>query len=135
LFRTAAAPFLRNVWPQERSLTTPGVSKAFADLPATSGEAFPEAVEAVARFLVPFDCWSMLDYGLYGEDAGQARLSVINSEAKAASLLQLLDLTIGTNEGAIVPHDLSDALEQIQSIAPAMTTSASYRRLSTAARR
>ena len=135
LFRTAAAPFLRNVWPQERSLTTPGVSKAFADLPATSGEAFPEAVEAVARFLVPFDCWSMLDYGLYGEDAGQARLSGINSEAKAASLLQLLDLTIGTNEGAIVPHDLSDALEQIQSIAPAMTTSASYRRLSTAARR
>ena len=36
LFRSAAAPFLRDVWPQERSLATPGVSKALADLPATS---------------------------------------------------------------------------------------------------
>ena len=32
---------------------TPGVSGAFADLPATSGEAFAEAVDRIERFLVP----------------------------------------------------------------------------------
>ena len=66
LFRSTAAPFLREVWPQGRSLATPGVSKAFADLPATSREAFSEAADAIERLLVPFECWSMLDYGLYG---------------------------------------------------------------------
>ena len=72
IFRTAAAPFLREVWPQERSLATPGVSGALADLPATSGEAFAEAVDAISRFLVPFECWSMVYYGLYGEE-GEAK--------------------------------------------------------------
>jgi hypothetical protein len=51
LLRKVAAPFLIKVWPQERSLTTPGVSRAFAQLPATSGRAFAEAVDMVARFL------------------------------------------------------------------------------------
>ena len=54
LFHRAAEPFLHEVWPQERSLATPGVSKALADLPATSRDAFVAAVDAVERFLVPF---------------------------------------------------------------------------------
>ena len=74
LFESAAAPFLRDVWPQERSLATPGVSKAFADLPASSREAFVDAVKAIERFLVPFECWSMSDYGLYGGE-GKPRSS------------------------------------------------------------
>jgi hypothetical protein len=135
LFRSAAAPFLRDVWPQERSLATPGVSKAFADLPATSREAFPEAVDAIERFLVPFECWSMLDYGLYGDEGDTKKLSMIDDEAKATALLRLLDLTVGTSEGAVVPHDLTDALDHIRSAAPHLVDSVSYRRLSTAARR
>src|SRR5690606_9926852 len=63
VFRRAIAPFLENVWPQERSLATRGVSAAFADLPAAAGGAFSEAVSAIERFLVPFDCWSMSDFG------------------------------------------------------------------------
>jgi hypothetical protein len=55
LFHHAAAPFLRDVWPQERSLSTPGVSKALAGLPATSPGAFVPAVNAIERFWVPFD--------------------------------------------------------------------------------
>ncbi len=135
LFRTAAAPFLRDVWPQERSLATPGVSGALADLPATSGEAFAEAVDAVARFLLPFDCWSMVDYGLYGGEGEPKELAIINDEAKAQALLKLLDLTIGTSEGAVIPHDLTDALDQIRSVAPALADSPVFRRLSAAARR
>ena len=135
LFRTAAAPFLREVWPQERSLATPGVSKALADLPATSGEAFADAVDTIARFLVPFECWSMVDYGLYGHDGEIRKLAVINDGAKARALLKLLDLTIGTSEGAVIPHDLTDALDQILEADPGLSTSAIFRRLATAARR
>src|SRR5208337_2143078 len=58
LFRSAAKPFLEQVWPQERSLATPGVSQALAELPAAAKDAFAEAVGAIERFLVPFECWS-----------------------------------------------------------------------------
>jgi hypothetical protein len=133
LFRSAAAPFLRDVWPQERSLATPGVSKALADLPAASGDAFAEAVCAIERFLVPFECWSMFDYGLYGEEREAKKL--VKIEAKAQALLRLLDLTVGSSEGAVVPYDLTDALDQIRSVAPHLVDSGTYRRLSTAARR
>jgi hypothetical protein len=135
LFRAAAAPFLREVWPQERSLATPGVSAALADLPATSGEAFAEAVDVVARFLVPCECWSMINYGLYGDEGEAKKLAVINDEAKAQALLKLLDLTVGTSEGAVIPNDLTDALDQIRFVAPALVESPIFRRLSTAARR
>lgn len=134
-FRTAARPFLQQVWPQERSLTTPGVSKALADLPATSRGAFVDAVSAVERFLVPFDCWSMLDYGFYGEEDGEAKLSRIDDNDKAAALLILLDRTIGDAETAVVPMDLSDALDQIRKIAPAQTETQIFRRLATVSRR
>ena len=73
IFRAAAKPFLQHVWPKERSLATPGIAKAFADLPATSGSAFAEAVDAIERFLVPFDCWSPLDYRLYGDENEHVR--------------------------------------------------------------
>lgn len=135
LFRSSAAPFLREVWPQERSLATPGVSSAFADLPATSGEAFAEVVDTIARFLVPFDCWSMVDYGLYGEEGEARKLVVINDQAKARALLKLLDLTVGTSEGAVIPYDLTDALDQILRADPTLSSSATFRRLATAARR
>lgn len=135
LFRSAAAPFIEQVWPQERSLATPGVSAAFADLPATSEEAFSEAVYTVERFLVPFKCWSLLDYGLYSVAGEVRKLSMIDSEEKASALLRLLDLTIGSSEGAVVPYDLTEALDQIRSISAELEKDPVYRRLSTAARR
>ncbi|MDE0508893.1 MAG: hypothetical protein OXI17_09690 [Gammaproteobacteria bacterium] len=138
LFRNAAAPFLREVWPQERSLATPGISRALADLPATSAEAFSEVVNTIERFLVPFECWSMLDYGLDGNEGSSSRssnLAMIDDESKAEALLRLLDLTIGRSEGAVVPYDLADALNQIRSVSPASANSSVFRRLETASRR
>jgi hypothetical protein len=135
LFRTAAAPFLRDVWPQERSLSTPGVSGALSDLPATSREAFAEAVAAIERFLVPFECWSIIAYGLYGTDNGDSKLSIINDEPKAIAFLRLLDLTIDRADGAVIPNDLAGALDQIRNVAPALVDSPVFRRLATAARR
>ncbi|RYH15798.1 MAG: hypothetical protein EON54_28530 [Alcaligenaceae bacterium] len=110
-------------------------ARAFADLPNSSGEAFAEAVNVVERFLVPFDCWSLHDYGLRGDEAGNKKLAKIDRPEKSEALLRLLDLTIGTSEGAVVPHDLTDALDQIRSVAPHLAQSGPYRRLAAAARR
>jgi hypothetical protein len=135
LFERAAAPFLRTVWPQERSLSTPGVSKAFADLPAAVRGAFAPAVKAVDRFLVPFDAWSLLDYGLYGDEDGQPKLSGIDTPIKASALLRLLDATIGTAASAVVPHDLAAALAKIEEVTPSLAQDPNFRRLAAAARR
>ena len=135
IFRSAARPFLKEVWPQERSLATPGVSRALADLPATAGDAFAEAVEAIERFLVPFECWSMIEYGLYGDVEGEKKLSQVITSENAAAFLKLLDLTIGTAEGSVIPHDLTDALDCISKSAPKLVDTQAYRRLATAARR
>jgi hypothetical protein len=135
VFRSAARPFLETVWPQERSLVSPGISKGFADLPATSRTAFTEAVDAIERFLVPIDCWSMLDYGLYGDENGKTKLSVLITSEAAAAFLRLLDFTIGTQEGAVVPHDLASALDQIRQVDSDLVHDRRYRRLAALSRR
>jgi len=135
LFRDAAAPFLRQVWPQEQSLVTPGVSRALASLPVASKGEFAEAVGAVERFLRPFDCWSMFEYGFYAEEDDRPTFSLVDTHEKAEALLLLLDRTVGTTEGAVIPNDLPDALEHIRNIAPQLASSVRFRRLATAARR
>ena len=131
LFRSAVKPFLRHVWPQERSLTSPGISDRLSRLPAIARGEFAEAVDTIERFLVPFECWSMGEYGLYGND----ELSMIDNKAKAEALLRLLDRTVGTAENAVIPYDLGDALEQVRKAAPNLARNPEYHRLETAARR
>lgn len=133
LFDAAAKPFLMQVWPQERSLSTPGVSRALADLPATTRGAFARAVDTIERYLVPFDCWSLVHYGLYSQQPNGG-LSLIDNVEKADALLRLLDKTIGTAEGAVVPRGLSDALQQIRAVAPELVSNQNFRRLATLAR-
>lgn len=135
VFDRVIDPFLRSVWPQERSLATPGVSKAFADLPAVAGTRFAAALELVQRFLVPFDSWSLFDYGLYGTDLNGPRFPIIDDETKALAFLTLLDRTIGNAENAVVPHDIGSALDHIRRIAPKLEVFPAFRRLATAARR
>jgi len=48
---------------------------------------------------------------------------------------RLLDLTVGTSERAVIPHDLTDALDRIRKVAPALADAPALRRLSTSARR
>jgi len=135
LFQTTAKPFLQKVWPQEHSLATPGVSRELVKLPAIAQENFTDAVSVIEQFLVPFQCWSMSDYGLYGEMNGEPKLAIINNVKKASAFLQLLDLTIGTADGTVVPRDLPDALDQIINASPKLREDKKYRRLATLARR
>lgn len=134
LYQCSARPFLRQVWPKERSLASPGASEELARLPAIVRGEFAEAVNTIERFLVPFECWSMFDYGF--EKNGQMEISVIVDDIeKANALLRLLDRTIGTAEEAIVPHDLGDALEQVRNVDTKLARTTEYRRLETLAGR
>ena len=135
LFQAAVDPFLQQVWPQEHSLTSPGISGRLSRLPAIARGKFAEAVNTIERFLVPFDCWSMLEYGLYGDDDGTPKLSMIDDKTKAEALLRLLGRTIRTAENAVIPYDLGDALEQVRKVSPNLARTPEYRRLETAARR
>jgi len=99
-------------------------------------EAFVEAVEATERFLAPFEGWSILDYGFFGEeDNGKPKISQIDDPRKAAALLLLLDKTIGRTEGAVVPLDLGSALDQVRKVAPDLVEAPRYRRLANLMRR
>jgi hypothetical protein len=135
MFHRVVSPFLRDVWPQERSVTTPGVSKALADLPAATREAFAPAVKAIQRFLMPFDAWSLSDYGLFGDAEGEPKIAIVDNREKAVALLLLLDSTIGTTESAVIPYDLGTGLTQVEKIAPDLAQNPTFRRLATAARR
>nr|VFK35103.1 MAG: SIR2-like domain-containing protein [Candidatus Kentron sp. MB]VFK77087.1 MAG: SIR2-like domain-containing protein [Candidatus Kentron sp. MB] len=142
LFRNVARPFLQKVWPQERTLATPGVSRALTDLPATARGAFAEAVDAIERFLVPFECRSIRNYGFFNNHGflgkkfkDRPTLSIIDDKEKADALLRLLDPTIGIGETAIIPYDLSDALHRIREVAPDLTRDNRFQRLATAIRR
>ena len=134
VFLTAATPFLQQVWPQERSLATPGTSRALANLPATARESFTDAVDAIDRFLMPFECWALHDYGIYNGGERTFKLSNIDNPGKAMAFLRLLDLTIGTSAESVIPRGLADALEQIRKIAPNLEENQAFRRLATAAR-
>ena len=135
LFRSVIKPFLENVWPQERSLSTPGLSHMLAQLPALAGCSFAEAVDTVERFLTPFSCWTMSDYQLHGMANGIPRLAIIADDASAAALLRLLDRTVDREPDAVAPHDLGEALAQVREVAAHLVQLPSYRRLEAAARR
>lgn len=96
---------------------------------------FVAAVHAIERFLVPFECWTLNEYGLYGDDEGRPDLSRIDDPTKAAALLRLFDLTIGAAEGSVVPYGLSNALDQVCKTAPDLEKGQVFRRLAALARR
>ena len=140
LFRATVKPFLEQVWPQERSLTTSRVSRHLARLPAVTGDAYADAVDAIERFLTPFDCRSLLEYGYCEGDRAETlrmpRLSdAVDASPKAHALLRLLDLTIGHARDAPIPEDIGIALDRIESVAPRLTSDPAFRRIATAARR
>ncbi len=121
-------PILEKVWPRDVHLITPGISDAFANLPVLSGECFSTAVEEINRYLLPFECWSLSDYGFGFQDKDELA-NVVTDSSKAEALLKLLDKTIGSEEEAVIPYDLSTALEHISKIDKKLSGKSSFKRL------
>jgi hypothetical protein len=135
LFDAAVQPFIENVWPQERSLVSQGVARAFSDLPSACGKRFAEAVNLVLRFIVPFEAWSLQDFGFYGDEDNVPKLRRIATPQTAKAFLSLLDAAIGHTDSSVVPMDLGDALDQIRRVDPKLGAAQDFRRLETAIRR
>ncbi len=134
LFYKAVTPFFNEIWPKERSIATPGLSRALADLPAASGSKFADAVNLIERYLVPFSSWSLNDYGLRGKVNDQPKLLMISDLPKAEALLKLLNLTVSSSDNVARPTDLDEALKRIGEVSPRLTSSTSFRRLATLTR-
>ena len=136
VFRKAVAPFLKQIWPQERSLVSVGVSRWMASIPAASRGEFVAAVGAVERFLAPVTASSLIDCGLYGEENGTPLLAtIIDTAEKAGALLHLLDLTIGHGGDARTPYGIGDLLSRIRKKAPELVERPEFTRLTMLAQR
>lgn len=135
IFDRAVEPFLRDVWPQERAAVTPAVAEGFASIPAASGRRFARAVSSLRRFLVPFESWSMHDWGLQATDGDGLRDGVVVGAEEAAAALDLLDLTISTGADVRVPRGLDAALALLVSENPALRRDPRFTRLAALVRR
>lgn len=134
-FRTAVLPILEGAWPKDRSAQSEDVADAFSPMPAAAGGALTEAVAALADLLMPFEVWSLWEYRLYRREDGTRELKHPASEPEARAILELLDRTIGDEEGVVVPHDLDVALAAVVEHWPKATRDRRYGRLSALARR
>lgn len=121
-------PILIKVWPKDAYLITPGMSDAFANLPVLSGDCFSSAVDEIDKYLMPFNCWAMHDFG-FDFQRKDKLIDVVTDSEKAKALLKLLDRSIGTDEDAVVPYDLSAALEHIAVIDNKLIKLPSFKRL------
>ncbi len=130
-----AKSIFQDVWPKELTLTSRAVSEELAKFPAAAGDYYAEAAALVLPYLTPFDCWSLWDYGLGDVDESESQFEIVDSPAKAAALLSILDKTVGGEDGAIIPDRIEDVLLHLASIAPKLEKDARFQRLVTLNRR
>lgn len=122
-----------DVWPKELTLSSPALSDALADFPAKARPHFAEATNLILPYLTPFDTWSLYEYGVL--DRSDKTISGVDSAEDAAAFLSILDKTVGTEEGAIVPNGLDRALMHIAEKSPRLEKDTRYQRLLTLSRR
>jgi len=102
-------PFIDRYWPHDHAHKSAAVSAAFADLVLKTGNAFPSAVAATKKFLIPVGDSDMLPYKL-GEDS--AHFVAAFPEA----VLELLDLTTSNAGGS--HYGLREVLERLLVASP-----------------
>lgn len=134
-FRLAVNPFFGRVWPKELTLRSKLLSDYLAQIPAECGEAFPDAVKLLERLLTPFDCWSLWEYRVVRDVQDGNEINLPKNPQVADAFLQLLDLTIGVDEGAVVPNDLDAALKWIRDQSRNLVNDQRYARLTALVRR
>ena len=133
-FRTIE-PFFQKVWPLELSLATPGVAKALASLPAACGSAVVDACTVIERLIVPFETWTLMDFGIVRTERGGEPIIGIADADQASAILSLIDRAIGYADNARVPYDLHYFLDHVCKIAPALERNRTFERLQTLTRR
>ncbi len=54
-WRELVGPLLSRIWPKEGKLLDDSTTQGFVDLVAAAGEAFPEALDQLRHYILPFD--------------------------------------------------------------------------------
>lgn len=124
-----------NVWPKELTLSSPTLSYALADFPAAAGPKFADAADLILPFLAPFQCWSLWDYGVLDRSESGNKIGCVDTPRDAAAFLAILDKTVGSEEGAVIPNGLDRALRHISERNPRLENDVRYQRLLTLSRR
>jgi hypothetical protein len=133
-FEVVKATF-RDLWPKEHSLRSRRVSDALAALPAASKSHFAAMEAVISTHLTPFDCWSLWEYGVLGDDGDERAIKWVETKEDAEAFLDLLDRTVADDEAAVVPYGLDSALAHISLKFKKLESDPRYRRLLTLARR
>jgi hypothetical protein len=124
-----------NVWPKELTLSSPALSDALADFPAAAGQCFADAADLVLPYLTPFQCWSLWEYGILDRSENGNTIGGIHTPRDAVALLAILDKTVGSEEGAVIPNGLDRALRHISERNSRLENDVRYQRLLTLSRR
>jgi len=126
----AIKKFMQEYWPLERYLLTETISEYFAHIPAYSGKYFADAVEMIAPFILPFDCYSLGDLGFTESlDDHPKFKETVNTPKNAAAFLKLLDLAIRKDGRVILPYKLNEVLDHLKSIEPKLSRRDEFVRL------
>jgi hypothetical protein len=133
-FKLFKATFIA-LWPQDRTLNSPIATEQLVRLPAASRTHFAEVAAIILPFIVPFDCWSLHNYGVIVSGDGTRSIHFVESPADAESFLEVLHRTVGETDNARVPNSLERALDHIADRSPPLASDSRFKRLLTLSRR
>jgi hypothetical protein len=109
---------------------TETISEYFAHIPAYSGKYFADAVEMIAPFILPFDCYSLGDLGFtVSLDDHPKFKETVNTPKNAEAFLKLLDLAIRKDGRVILPYNLNEVLDHLKTIEPKLSRRGEFVRL------
>jgi hypothetical protein len=118
LWREKIGPWIQDVWPPENDYRTEAESVALSRAAIQSGEAFPDAVEAVIDYLIPV--------GRIGNVVHPLLEKGLSTREPESSLL-LLSKIIGPD--TVGGRQAGSCLNQIEESAPAIANKPEFARL------
>lgn len=105
-WRDKVAPFFKRVWPKQRALHTPAMSRRLANFALVSGDLMPTVVELILPRLVPMRDATLL------LDAVQQDAESAPAQNYPFALLDLLWAVLG-EDASLWPYRIEDSLEKL----------------------
>ena len=127
-WRECVGPLVERIWPLDAAARDERSSSNLALMTLECAEAFPEAVDAIIDFVVPFELVRIYDWP---SPSGSHRTTVFRH---ARAFLRLLDRALGPHP-ARLPTDISSTMNRLVSENPGLEGEPAYQRLEALRRR
>jgi hypothetical protein len=122
LWQTVVGPVFRAIWPLDVELQTPAATFKLVQILLATGEAFPEAADAIIPFIRPDDPREQSTIFSIAE-ASEALFQVAPSR-----ILDMIAAVVGDAPSGSV-YALGKALSRLRAIAPALADSRKFQKL------